>query len=264
MSANPSRRGRAARAASTAAAAAAVLLLPAAARAQCPTGAICYFGTDITGSSTTRATNVLSLAARNSFFGSLTGVGTEDFEGQVGQGTPLGLVFPGAGAATLTGGGSVVSQGAGTNGVGRYPTSGVAFFEATSAAAGGTTFTINFANPVAAFGFYGIDIGEFGSQLSLRFGLVGGGFSDWQLPYVATNGTDTPRDGSLLYAGFINTQQFTSVQFIGTNATDVFGFDDMTIGSIEQVTLIPEPATWMLLAGGIAAVGAVSRRRVRS
>lgn len=241
----------------------AVVMLAAAspAAAQCPVGSTCFFATDVTGSSSTRATNVLSGVARNSFFTNLLGVGTEDFESLAGQAAPLPLVFPGAGTATLVGGGSVISQGAGTNGVGRYPTSGRNYFEATSSDAGGSTFAINFAAPVAAFGFYGVDIGEFGSQLTLRFSLVGGGVADWQLPYTATNGTDTERDGSLLYAGFINTTQFTSVQFLGTNSNDVFAFDDMTIGSLQQVRVTPEPSTYMLLGAGLAGVLAVGRRR---
>jgi hypothetical protein len=235
-------------------------------QAQCPVGSFCYFGTDITGSSTSRATNVLSEMARNSFFTTLTGVGTEDFEGlSAGTSDPT-LNFVGAGTANLIGGGRVVAQGAGTNLAGRYPVSGTNFYEATSASGGNTTFRIDFANPVAAFGFYGIDIGEFASQLSLVFHLEGGGTANWSLPYVATNGPNSARDGSLLYAGFINTSLFTSVDFTGTNSDDVFGFDDMTIAGIQQVTVpptttTPEPGTIALVATGLAGLGAVARRR---
>ena len=115
-----------------------------------------------------------------------------------------------------------------------------------SASGGGTTFSIAFTSPVAAFGFYGVDVGEFSSQVSLLFTLVGGGMQTWALPYVATNGTNTPRDGSLLYAAFINTAGFTNVAFLGTSSDDIFGFDDMTIGSVAQVkapTTVPEPST---------------------
>jgi hypothetical protein len=242
-------------------------MAPTVAEAQCPLGATCFFGTDVTGSASTRATNVNALNARNAFFTNLIGVGTETFETIADNTTNPSLVFPGAGTASLTGGGSVLTQGPGTEGNGRFPVSGLKFYEATSAAGGGTTFSIAFLNPVAAFGFYGIDIGEFGSQLSLLFTLVGGGTQTWSLPYVATNGQNTLRDGSLLYAGFINTTGFTSVAFLGTNSSDVFGFDDMTVGSIQQVqppSVVPEPSTVLLMSVGLVAVAALMRRRRRA
>ena len=243
------------------------MVMASAASAACPTGATCFFGTDTDGSSTTRASNVNSAATAASFLSGLTGVGTESFE-SFGDGTsaPIMLSFPGAGTAALTGSGSVIEQGTGTDGNGRYPVSGSKFYQATSAAGGGSTFRIDFSAPVAAFGFYGNDIGEFASQLSLSFSLLGGETQVWTLPYTATNGINSLRDGSLLYAGFINTQTFTSVSFLGTSSADTFGFDDMTIAAIEQVMppvmpAIPEPETWALLLAGLAGLGAVGRRR---
>ncbi len=220
-----------------------------------------FFGTDADGSQYTRATNVSSLAARNAFLSNLVGVGTEDFESRSG-GSPLNLTFLGAGTAQLTGIGTVQTfSDPGANGAGRYATSGAKFWEARTSADPAETFKVTFGSEVAAFGFYGIDIGDFGSQLTLQFDLVGGGTYDWLLPYTASNGTNSPRDGSLLFAGYINTVGFTAVTFKGTSVSDAFAFDDMTVGSKEQVSTVPEPSTYLMMAVGMSVLGFASRRR---
>ena len=234
-----------------------------------PVSAQTYYGHDLTGGPGIRAANVNALAARTSFLASLTGVGTEDFEGfAAGATPPIALVFPGAGTATMNVGGAGIMRSTvccGTNGVGRYPTSGTKWYETSSSTVTGSSFSIDFSAPVAAFGFYGTDIGDFGSSLTLRFFLFGGGTYDYLLPYVPSCCGGSVRDGSLLYAGYINTTTFTRVEFIGSAApssADFFGFDDMTVGSRESVTgVVPEPASIALVATGLLGLLAVSRRR---
>lgn len=226
------------------------------AQAQCAGGAgiLRCFGESTGGSEANRVPNtIIADNARNAFFGNLVGVGTQDFEGfTAGTTVPLAIAFPGAGTAELNGGGVVREQGAGTNGVGRYPTSGTKFWETD------TNFRVNFTTSVAAFGFYGIDIGDFNGQLSLQFWRSGSLIDSWLVPHTV-NGSG----GSVLYAGYINTNLFDEVRFATTTGADFFGFDDFSVGSLEQVQPVPEPATFALLGLGLAGFVGVARRRTQ-
>jgi len=253
-----------------AAVAVASVVITSTAEAQCVSagGQVRCYGEDIgpgNGSLPT-ASRANSDGARNNFFGFLSGVGTEDFESfAAGTTPPLALMFAGAGTATLsnTGGSAdqIINVAAGTaNGAGRWATSGTRLYE-TRSSNGGSTFRISFDQEVAAFGFYGTDIGDFGSQLSLQFWRGGAIVDTWALPYGTAAGSI--RESSLLYAGYINTSLFDEILFLGTDNSDVFGFDDMTVGSLQQVR-VPEPGALALLALGLVGLMAVRQRRARA
>lgn len=216
-----------------------------------------YFGEDLgLGEGTRLVSHPNADAARNSFLSQLVGVGTETFEGfATGTGAPLNIAFPGAGTATINGTGLVATVVSGTNGFGRYPISGDNYWEASGA------FSIAFSNPIAAFGFYGVDIGDFNGQVTL---LLSNGLST----LLTVPNSTSISGGSVLYYGFIETDPnalVTGITFGNTaSGTDFFAFDDMTIGSLEQVNpVVPEPSTFLLLGAGLAGLGYLRRRSTK-
>jgi hypothetical protein len=211
-----------------------------------------FFGED-TGANGAFVPGGASETARNNFLANLDGVGTEDFEGFAnGTTTPIALTFPGsAGSITATLNDPSGSAFTSTNpGAGRFATSGVSFLQEVT-----NGFRIDFSSPIAAFGFYGTDIGDFKGQITLTF--TNGSTLNLTVPNTL-NGPNA----SLLFFGVIDTvNSYTSVTFGNTNAgTDFFGFDDLIIGDIDQVDPVPAPAALVLFGLGLAGLGFARRR----
>jgi len=197
------------------------------------------------------------LTQRNAFLGALSGgVGTEDFEGfALRTTTPLNLSFTGSTAAitaTLSGAGTDID----TAGAGRFATSGSQFVETP----GGGDFEITFDSAIAAFGFYGTDLGDVNNNLAITLTDTANVETTFTL---ATAGKPS---GGLIFWGFVDTvSEYTKIAFDNVpGGGDVFGFDDMTIGDVNQIVnppAVPLPAAgWMLLAA-LGGLGVAKRRK---
>lgn len=190
-----------------------------------------YFGEDLGKGEQVRLSATPNAdGARDQFLSSLVGVGTENFERySVETKAPLSISFGSAGTATLVGNGFIDSVNPGaTNGVGRYPISGNKYWEASN------LFGINFSKAVAAFGFYGVDIGDFEGQLTLTLLNTLTNFQQT----VTVPHTMQGLGGGVIYFGLIaeSDEVFDRIVFGNTApGVDFFSFDNMTVGSLEQV-----------------------------
>lgn len=146
-----------------------------------------------------------------------------------------------------------------------------------------SNYTVTFSQPVAAFGFYGIDIGDFGATVSVTTRLGGNPLNT----YVVQNATNTATcnqtypgltggnntqqnriynncNGAVLFFGLIGFDgevldgiTFTSVG--GSSVADTFTFDNFTVGRRENVIPAPLPLTGLLPLG--VAMKKLARKR---
>jgi hypothetical protein len=214
-----------------------------------------YFGENLTP---TPAATVggAPVTARNTFASQLSGVSTEDFEGLPGGAPPASLTFAGSAGpivATFSPSSGIICTTNGCGGSGRFATSGHNYFDVSS------TFSASFSTPIAAFGFYGTDIGDISGSLTIT--LIHASGPNTML--TVANTINAP-DGSLLFWGVIDTANpFTGISFGNTAAgDDFFGFDDIIVGDVRQVTGgVPEPTTWAMMMLGFGMMGWALRRR---
>lgn len=230
---------------------------------------VTFRGVDVGLGETTRLSSHPNAdAARNAFLGHLLpGIAVETFESIAASAPPaligrtLTLGFAGAGAV-LQGPGMVINSPAPStvnpvNGIpsGVYPVSGLrAWLSADD-------FEVRFDQAQVAFGFYGVDIGDFNGQLELELVHVDGGITR----VLASNGVRT-NGGSVQYFGLLSTDRaFTAVRFGNTAPVgfDGFVFDDLTIGTLDQLARVPEPGTLALALPALLGVTALRVRRTR-
>ncbi len=175
--------------------------------------------------------------------------------------------------ATLSGGGRVASVDQVLpllTDQGRYSVSGTDgssqgknYWEATAPIGSPSSFKIDFSSAVDSFGFFGIDIGDFGGTVSLVLTRTDG------TTYTAAPGagalTGTPADGSVLFFGVratIADDYFKSVQFVSTGGSgnDVFGFDMFTVSAAPGGP-VPLPGSLALVGAALGGLALVRRRR---
>ena len=212
--------------------------------------------------------------ARGEFLNKLNGTaGSHDFENNGIWNladTPLGVRFnngtTGTGAnvidATLAGTGQV-----GTATGGRFNTTagGSRFLQVST----GTEFTLSFSTAIAAFGFYGTDIGDFGGVLSLILTPWNGGPDETLV--VRPQSNQAAASGALLFYGFADmSSEYRRITFVSLGTTsdqDFFGFDDLVVADRGQIRVpttppgVPEPGS--LALAGLALFAAGYARKAR-
>lgn len=196
--------------------------------------------------------------ARGLFFSRLANVGTENFESFTGSGggsappNPFSIVFSTPGGnldATILDGGNTARIFNAPDGNGAYAISATNYVRFTAPTGGsGTNFVIDLSQSAGAFGFYTTDLNP-NSGLSLEVSNGGG-----VLATVKAFEQDATRlSGSATYFGFLAdspSEEFTQVRFVIDGSNDVIGFDNFSVGSLEQVQSVPRPLP--LLGAGVA------------
>ena len=214
---------------------------------------VTFFGEDPNATGGTPIAHPVSDATRASFLTNLSSPGTETFDSFSPGATNVAANFGDGVTAHLSGG--VIQN---FSSAGRFAISSPNYYETQT-----SSFAINFSKPIAAFGFYGTDIGDFGGVLGLTLTDTHGVVSNLVVPALEGANGSQPENGSVLYFGFYNTgDSYTSISFTNSSTTDAFGFDNFTVGVPTQVvpTPVPEPGTLALFSSAILGIVAFRRR----
>jgi hypothetical protein len=98
--------------------------------------------------------------------------------------------------------------------------------------------------PARAFGFWGVDLGDWEGQMKLTVTFVDTTTVDFVLPYNLGDNGYAPWNESMTFLGIIFDQDFTRVDFANSEPSwDIFGFDNFIVALAEQLEPPPEPPT---------------------
>jgi hypothetical protein len=221
------------------------------------------------------ASRTNSIAAYNSYKANLggSGVTTESYETISGV-TPIdGLVQQLSGVTATysytkkTDGSSAGSSGvaavqkadaAGLTNSGTFPTDGVRGISINSA----NNFKIQFGSPLAAFSFWGTDLGDSKNTLTIVLKKAGVLVKSQLIDYLDTNAGQS----SVFFFGGIAqnvTEQFDEVELLSSinSNGDAIGIDQLAVGTAAQVTPMSTPVPTPALLPGLLAFVAGARRR---
>ena len=134
---------------------------------------------------------------------------------------------------------------------GQYATSPTHFLHAP----GPGGFTINFDNPISAFGLFATDLGDAGGALSVA--LYNGNTLVHTLSSLGIP-TGGGQNGAVSFIGFIDpSQSYDQLVFSTNNSGEVVGYDDFTIGVPKSLSAVPLPPALPAFASGLLGLGLI-------